>query len=130
MKLLRIPVLVLSAIALTIIPAYSQSGSCGDSSQYQILRAHCYSPVCSGMILLVSAASCSDPSSCDFFENVTMNCCGFQAVVTEDVGGCGVARLRDKRARRQLLALLKNQHILVPACGGAYVPASSLLKQK
>ena len=122
MKILRVLLLGLSTITIVSSLSYAQSGSCGDPSQVLYYRAHCYSPVCHGVVLVPSAASCTG-GSCDFFQNITVDCGGFEAV-----GACGFAKLRDEHARRQILALLENQRVLVPACGGSYVPASSLLK--
>jgi len=127
MKIIRWFLLALGLLLLISSLSYAQSGSCGDPSQVLYYRAHCYSPVCHGVVLVPSAAGCTG-GSCDFFQNVTVDCCGFQAVTAQDVGACGFAKLRDERARRQILALLENQRVLVPECGGSYVPAGSLLK--
>src|SRR5215475_8812530 len=123
MKTVGSCLLVLSFVLMISSCVYAQNGSCGDPSQVLYYRAHCYSPLCHAAVIVPSAAPCGG-GSCDFFENVTVDCCGFQAVTSDDTGVCLFAGLREREARRKILALLENQRILIPSCNGSYVPAS------
>jgi hypothetical protein len=126
MKIAKVLLSTLGSIVLMLLPAAAQ---CGDPSSVLLLRANCYTPLCHGIVIVLDAASCSG-GSCDYFQNIDVDCCGTVAVTNEDVGACAFAKLHNKRERRQLLALVKQYNLLAPACGGSYVPARSLLKKQ
>lgn len=126
MKISKVVLLTLGSIVLMIS---SSSAQCADPSQMLLLRANCYTPLCQGIVIVLDPGGCTG-GPCDFFQNITVDCCGAPSVSNEDAGTCGSAKVRDQQERRQLLALVKEYNLLAPACGGSYVPASSLLKKQ
>lgn len=117
-------------LTLGVVLVISSAGAqCADPSQMLLLRANCYTTLCQGIVIVLDPGSCTG-GPCDFFQNITVDCCGTEAVTNEDAGTCGFAKIHNKRERRQLLALVKKYNLMAPACGGSYVPASSLLKKQ
>ena len=125
-KISKALLLTLGSIVFIISSAGAQ---CGDPSQVLLLRANCFTPLCGGIVIVMDPAGCTG-GPCDFYQNITVDCCGTEAVTNEDSGTCLYAKMHDKRERRQLLALVKEYNVLAPACGGSYVPASGLLKKQ
>ena len=123
---MRISKALLLTVGSLVLIISSAGAQCGDPSQVLLLRANCFTPLCGGIVIVMDPAGCTG-GPCDLYENITVDCCGTEAVTNEDVGTCGFAKVHDKRERRQLLALGKEYNILAPVCGGSYVPASRLL---
>lgn len=113
-------------ISLGLRIASAQNGQCGDNSGL-FLRAQCFSAFCRGTVLVADFGGCTDPSTCTFWQENDVECCNVPTPVWTPVGSCGIAFLKDRKTREQLALLSVDENILVPSCGGAYVPARVLL---
>lgn len=55
-------------------------------------------------------------------------CCGKYQIPVYEGDPCGLAEMKDPRARSRLLELAKDNEILVPTCRGAHLPAEIALR--
>ncbi len=119
-KTLLLLLALLSSLAL-----HGQQQQCGDAES--IYRAHCYSPVCSGIYWVVNL----DPSGNELYQNVTVQCCYQYYTLWQDTGnGCVQTLLEklDPDNRTKLLAMAHSENILVRNCNGALVPLRLIAK--
>ena len=92
-------------------------------------RVRCFSSICGGFVSLTLVSSCTDPSNCIFWEDTFVDCCNIPTSVQVPIGFCGVAWMKDTQLKKELTLLAEKENIMVPTCGGAYVPARRLLKE-
>jgi uncharacterized protein (UPF0297 family) len=57
------------------------------------------------------------------------NCCGQYFGYAAGGDPCVITEMRDPRKRARILELVEGNEILVPTCGGAYVPAKIALRE-
>src|SRR5262245_31877862 len=103
--------------------AFAQNGTCGDGGLSTIYR--CSSVGCRGAFRVTPVSSCADLGNCAFWQYTPVECCGTTYSIFAWAGTCGVARLKDN----ELKLLAERRNIMVPTCGGAYVPARIAAKQ-
>lgn len=115
-------------VSLTLGIANAQNGECGDGGGL-LFRARCFSAACAGTVLIAEFGGCTDPSTCTFWEESDVECCNVPTPVWTPAGSCGIAFLKDRQTREQLALLSADENIMIPSCGGAYVPARTLLSK-
>jgi hypothetical protein len=108
-----------------LIAADAQTSKCA-SGQGTSFSATCQSDTCLMRLRLTTQPDCT-LDSCVNFDKDSIDCCGFAVTVWIPNGNCGIAELKDKKVRSQLLILARTTNILIPTCTGSYLPARIVL---
>jgi hypothetical protein len=105
----------------------AQVTNCGSS--LNINNGACQTPTCSDVFPRTSLNDCNF-SVCDMYVKTTTFCCSLRIRYFSGPGGpCLLANLKDPESRAKVRALAETEDILIPTCGGAYVPASALKQE-
>jgi hypothetical protein len=68
---------------------------------------------------------------CYSLVTTSTNCCGiYQNYWDYSPGGCGWAKLKDKKTESDLELLSQTEEILIPSCNGAYVRFETPKREK
>ncbi len=82
---------------------------------------------CHATYSTLDTVMCDGSNECDMLIPIS-TCCGKGG--TYVVGGtCLITEMKDPHVRARILELARDTEILVPTCGGAYVPARLAFRQ-
>ena len=102
----------------------AQNQTCAES--VDVFYATCGNQFgCSGEYPITSFNPCTfhGNSDCYAFVSTYTDCCYIGQNYWEyDPHGCGWTKLKDKKTESELALLSETEEVLIPSCGGAYVP--------
>ena len=125
MKRSTILLSLLSFCSLSLL-SHSQVVNCGGS--LNIDNGACQTATCSDIFPITSLNDCNT-LSCNMYIKTSTLCCGLRIRYFTGGGSCLVTQLKDPEFRVKVRFLAEKEDILIPTCGGEFVPASALNEQ-
>jgi hypothetical protein len=120
-----VPMLLLAPWAFGQRPP--EAGGCKNVSG-TISGIRCPYPGCGETYSVLVDSECNDGSPCNQLLPVS-TCCGKGGSFMDTGDPCLITELRSPIRQQRIIELARDWQVLVPTCGGAYVPASIALRR-